>query len=259
MAALSCSAGAKPKMFPPHSPNFGIVAGMIRAWPLPSRPGTIARLRLAAPVVLAALASACSIPSVGGGERQAAQAAINPQVRQCLGTLGATGAQFTPLPDRYLSEGCSNLGTVQLHAISGEGATLGVNNIGPVTCPVSAAFAAWARFGVDRAARTILGSPLVSIQTMGSYSCRNVAGSSSRSGHASAAAIDIGGFLLADGRRITVAGDWNQGSREEREFLRAVQASACRRFATVLGPEYNAAHHDHLHLEGVIEGNSFCR
>jgi len=239
---------------------------MIRPSRLPSRRGTTARLRVVAPLLLAGLLTACSIPSIGGrqsapdrGARaSAAPVASSPQARQCLGTLGATGAQFTPLPDRYLSEGCSNLGTVQLHAISGEGATLGVSNIGPVTCPVSAAFAAWARFGVDRAARSILGSPLVSIQTMGSYSCRNVAGSSRRSGHASAAAIDIAGFVLADGRRITVLGDW-KGSREEREFLRAVQQSACRRFATVLGPEYNAAHHDHFHLEGVIEGNSFCR
>ena len=214
--------------------------------------------------VSVALLGGCSIPRIGGGERQdgprasAEPVASSPADRQCLGTLGATGAQFTPLPDRYLGEGCSNLGTVQLHAISGEGATLSVSNIGPVTCPVSAAFAAWARFGADRAARAILGSPLVSIQTMGSYSCRNVAGSNRRSGHATASAIDIGGFTLADGRRITVTQGWN-GSREERAFLRAVQASACRRFATVLSPEYNAAHHDHLHLEGVIEGRSFCR
>ena len=242
---------------------------MIREAHLPRRNGTPARMRLAAVAVLAAALSACSIPSISGGQRQAAPdrtvradaapVASRPEDRQCLGALGQTGAQFTPLPDRYLSEGCSNLGTVQLHAISGESATLGVNNIGPVTCPVSAAFAAWARFGVDRAARTILGSPLVSIQTMGSYSCRNVAGSRRLSAHATASAIDIAGFVLADGRRVTVAGDWN-GSSDERAFLRAVQASACRRFATVLGPAYNAAHHDHFHVEGVIAGDSsYCR
>ena len=93
---------------------------------------------------------------------------------------------------------------------------------------------------------------------MGSYSCRNVAGSSRRSAHASAAAIDIAGFVLADGRRISVKEGW-QGTKAQREFLRTVQASACRRFATVLGPDYNTAHEDHLHLEGVIDGKSFCR
>ena len=94
-----------------------------------------------------------------------------------------------------------------------------------MTCPVSTAFAAWARYGVDRAARQIFGQPLASIQTMGSYSCRNVAGTSRRSGHASAAAIDVGGFVLADGRRISVESGW-EGNAQEREFLRIVQRSA---------------------------------
>ncbi len=177
---------------------------------------------------------------------------------QCLTQLSDAGASFDALPDEYTDHGCSTLNTVQMHALQGDGGRLNVSNLGPVTCPVSAAFAGWARFGVDRAARQIFGQPLASIQTMGSYSCRNVAGTSRRSGHASAAAIDIGGFVLADGRRISVAQGWN-GNAQEREFLRVIQRSACRRFNTVLGPDYNAAHRDHFHVEGVIDGNSYCR
>lgn len=177
---------------------------------------------------------------------------------QCLAQLGQAGARFEALPDRYLGQGCTNLGTVMMHALASDEGQLGVSNIGPVTCPVSSAFAAWARFGADRAARQVFGQGLSSIQTMGSYSCRNIAGSTRRSAHASADAIDIGGFVLADGTRISVAEGWN-GSSREREFLRIVQRSACRRFDTVLGPDYNADHHDHFHLEGVINGNSYCR
>ena len=118
-------------------------------------------------------------------------------------------------------------------------------------------FAGWARFGVDRAARQLLGSPLARIETMGSYSCRNVAGSGRRSAHATGNAIDIGGFVLADGRRISVLAGWNGGSPAERAFLRTIHTSGCKRFGTVLGPDYNAAHRDHLHLE--ITGSSFCR
>lgn len=177
---------------------------------------------------------------------------------QCLTQLSSVGASFDALPDRYTDQGCSALNTVQMHALQGDDGRLDVSNLGPVTCPVSTAFAAWARFGVDRAARQIFGQRLASIQTMGSFSCRNVAGTNRRSAHASAAAIDIGGFVLADGRRISVASGWN-GSAQEREFLRVVQRSACRRFNTVLGPDYNAAHRDHFHVEGVIEGNSYCR
>ena len=223
--------------------------------------------------IAAFVLSGCSLlPGSAGGSGNEASAdrrelprvassapiATRPADNQCLRQLSNSGTQFSALPDRYFDQGCSNLGTVQMHALAGDGGQLGVSNVGPVTCPVSAAFAAWARFGVDRAARHVFGVPLASIQTMGSYSCRNVAGSSRRSAHASAAAIDVGAFVLADGTRVSVAAGWN-GNSKEREFLRIVQHSACRRFGTVLGPDYNAAHHDHLHVEGVIEGSSYCR
>ena len=219
--------------------------------------------RAAIMIILLTIVSACALPDGVGQSHdgtRATQAPISqsPEARQCRANLTQMGARFTPLPDRYIDRGCTNLNTVQLRAMAGDGGNLAVTNLGPVTCPVASAFAAWARFGVDRAARQTLGSPLASIQTFGSYSCRNVAGSNRRSAHATAEAIDVSGFTLADGRRINLEEDWN-GDAAEREFLRAVQASACRRFGTVLGPEYNAAHRDHFHLEGVINGRSFCR
>jgi hypothetical protein len=182
-----------------------------------------------------------------------------PGDRQCFTQLNQSGVQFTPVADAYLGEGCSTIGTVQLAALASDNARLSVSNIGPVQCGVGSAFAAWARYGVDRAARQILGSPLQRIETFGSYSCRNVAGSQRRSAHATAGAIDISAFVLEDGRRIVLSEDWNGGTAQEKEFLRTVHLSACRRFATVLGPEYNAAHRDHFHVEGVINGNSYCR
>jgi hypothetical protein len=182
------------------------------------------------------------------------------ETAQCLSELGRLGASFSPLPDRYLGEGCSNLNTVQLTALASDSArSVPVTNLGPVTCEVSQAFAGWARFGVDRAARQILGSGLRSIETFGSYSCRNVAGSSRLSAHARGAAIDVSGFVLEDGRRITVKAAWTGGSERERQFLRIVHQSACKRFDTVLGPDYNSAHRDHFHLEGVIGTRGYCR
>lgn len=176
---------------------------------------------------------------------------------RCLADLGASGARFEPLPDSYAAPGCNRLGTVQLSALAGDRAPLGVANIGPVQCHVARAFNDWARFGVERAARQILGSPVVRIETMGSYACRNIAGSDRRSAHSRAEAIDVSGFVLADGRRIVLKRDWHGGDPATREFLRVVHQSACRRFGTVLGPDYNAAHQDHFHLEGT--GAKFCR
>ncbi|MFU7529430.1 extensin family protein [Qipengyuania sp. ASV99] len=175
----------------------------------------------------------------------------------CLTNLSNAGARFNPLPDTYAAPGCNKLGTVQLSALAGDTSQFGISNIGAVQCRVASAFGDWARFGVDRAARQLLGSPLARIETMGSYSCRNVAGSQRRSAHASAEAIDVSAFVLEDGRRISLTEDWDGGTAAEREFLRVVHSSACKRFGTVLGPDYNRAHADHFHLEGT--GSSFCR
>jgi hypothetical protein len=145
---------------------------------------------------------------------------------------------------------------VSLQGVGGDRGEFTVTNLSAVACPLANTFAAWARYGVDRAARQILGSPLVRIETMGSYSCRNVAGTGRLSAHSRAEAIDVSAFVLADGRRISVLSGWN-ASRQEREFLQVIHKSACKRFGTVLGPDYNRAHHDHFHLEHGT--GSFCR
>ncbi|GAB4484260.1 MAG: extensin family protein [Erythrobacter tepidarius] len=201
---------------------------------------------------------------VGGQARPATRVTSAPQgfpasmeERSCLADLGASGARFERLPDTYAAPGCNKLGTVQLSALAGDRTTFGVSNLGPVRCAVAKVFGDWARYGVDRAAREILGSPIARIETMGSYACRKVAGTERLSAHARAEAIDVSGFVLADGRRIVLKRDWNGGDAATREFLRVVHKSACKRFGTVLGPEYNAAHEDHFHLEGT--GPKFCR
>jgi len=220
---------------------------------------------VAAALLLAGCGSMVPGGGTGKGKRLPARPEVSapqshaprPEDARCLADLGASGARFKPLPDTYAAPGCAALGTVQLNALAGDRAPLSVANLGPVQCNVAKTFGEWARFGVDRAAREILGSPLARIETMGSYSCRNVAGTERRSAHARAEAIDVGAFVLADGRRVVVKRDWRGGDSATREFLRVVHQSACKRFGTVLSPDYNAAHEDHFHLEGT--GAKFCR
>ena len=204
---------------------------------------------------LGIVVAACTNIPQADAPRRAGQTSA--EARQCHARLGIANATFTPLPDQYFGAGCSTINTVRLAAIRGDSSALGLSNLGPVACPLADAFAAWARFGVDRAARQVLGSQLVRIETMGSYACRNVAGTERRSAHSSAEAIDIAAFVLADGRRVSVLRNWSAGTPQEREFLRLVHASACKRFGTVLSPDYNAAHRDHLHVE--LGGGRFCR
>lgn len=210
--------------------------------------------------VIPALSGCLEIPRSSKPQparQQTAWMSPRPEARQCLANLGATQANFTPLPDRNFGAGCSNVGTVRLAALQSDSAMLQLSNLGPVKCGMAEAFAGWARFGADRAALQILGSRLIKIETFGSYSCRNVAGSNRRSGHATANAIDVSAFILADGRRVSVLDDWSNGTPAERRFLRVVHQSACKRFGTTLGPAYNAAHQNHFHLEA--DGANFCR
>ena len=172
---------------------------------------------------------------------------VSPEAQQCLAQLGTTKASFTPLPNRYFSAGCNQVNTVRLASLRSDDAKLRLENLGPVTCPMANSFAGWARYGVDRAAR----------QMLGSYNCRNVAATDRLSAHGTAGAIDVSAFVLADGRRISVQQDWSQGTSAEQQFLRTIHASACRRFGTVLGPAYNADHADHFHVE--LSGGGTCR
>lgn len=180
----------------------------------------------------------------------------NRETAQCLADLRELHVSFQVLPDREIGPGCALNGTVKLVDIG-----VPVANLTAVRCGEARAFIGWTRNAVAPAAYQMLGSELARVDSMGSYACRNVVGSTRgptrRSGHAIANAIDIGGFVLKDGRRITVLNDWNSADPQVRQFLQTIRASACKRFGTVLSPDYNAAHRNHLHLED--DRANFCR
>ena len=96
---------------------------------------------------------------------------------------------------------------------------------------------------------------MTEIEHFGSYNCRRMYNreGASWSEHATADAVDIAAFRLADGTRITIVGDW-PGKGSKARFLRDVRDAACGVFATVLSPDYNAAHRDHLHLDQASRG-----
>jgi hypothetical protein len=119
----------------------------------------------------------------------------------------------------------------------------------PLTCSLAAGVELWMARVVQPAARDLLGSPVVAVRDFGSYACRPIRGGGDWSQHAYANAIDIAGFGLADGRLVTVAGDWRRPRTGA--FLHHVRDGACRLFGTTLSPDYNWAHRDHLHLDGA--------
>ena len=101
-----------------------------------------------------------------------------------------------------------------------------------------------ARFGPAARAQ---GRRLTAIQHVGTYNCRAIAGTAQSSQHSTANAIDIAGFRFAAGRSVSVRRDWGEGRGGA--FLAKSHDGACQVFGTTLGPGYNAAHRDHLHLD----------
>ena len=83
------------------------------------------------------------------------------------------------------------------------------------------------------------------------YACRNVnnAREGNLSFHAFGDALDIVGFTLEDGRSINVETAWPGSEEQGSRIIRFAHDAACTHFTTVLGPEANALHHDHLHLD----------
>ncbi|HYJ83163.1 MAG TPA: extensin family protein [Allosphingosinicella sp.] len=173
---------------------------------------------------------------------------------QCQADLAREGVRFKALADRHFGNGCTALGAVQLLDIGTP-----VANLGAMTCPLARQLARWAREAMQPAAKAWLGSPVVKVESFGTYSCRPVNGrpGARLSEHGRANAVDVGAFVLADGRRIAVKSGWNGEDRDVRRFLRAVHSAGCRRFGIVLGPDSDAYHRDHLHFD--MGQGPYCR
>jgi hypothetical protein len=119
-----------------------------------------------------------------------------------------------------------------------------------VRCPMVHALEYWTERVVLPAARRHLRAEVVGIRVAGSYSCRPMNGVDGAllSEHGHANAVDISGFVLGDGRVVTVRDGW-RGAWAEGSFLRAVHSGSCRVFSTVLSPGYDRLHQDHFHLD----------
>lgn len=179
-------------------------------------------------------------------------AALTSDAGRCRALLDKAGVSYSAMKPTGSGQ-CRHGDAVRLRQEEGV-VTLSPASVAP-SCPVAAALKLWEWQVVQPAAERILGKPVETVQHLGSYSCRRIYGRAQGnfSEHATADAIDVSGFTLEDGKRISVARDW-QGEDREAIFLRAVRDGACQLFSTVLSPDYNAAHHDHLHLDQAERG-----
>lgn len=165
----------------------------------------------------------------------------------CRAALSRGGAIADALSDRTASASCHVRGAVRLdrlsHAALAPEAT---------RCAIALRLLMWERHALQPASRAHLGASVARIEHFGSYSCRPIRSHRGPTGrmseHATANAFDISGFVLSDGRRISLSHGWD-GPGDQAAFLRRARDGLCDYFRVVLSPDYNALHADHFHVD----------
>jgi hypothetical protein len=139
-----------------------------------------------------------------------------------------------------------------------QGGEVTFNATATLDCPMVAELDAWLADVVQPAAQARFGQSVAQINSMGSYACRgmNNQRGAQLSEHSFGNALDIGGFVLADGRVITLVNDWWRGEEQTRAFLMDVHRGSCGHFTTVLSPGSNAFHYNHIHIDLAQHGRS---
>ncbi|MEW5962670.1 MAG: extensin family protein [Pseudomonadota bacterium] len=222
-------------------------------------------------------------------------AEIADALARCMEILATVPAEVEPQPPLAAGR-CGTPAPVLLKRIGREPA-IELSPPALVTCPVVAALGSWVETTLQPAAHHHLGAPVVRIRVAASYHCRNRnnAAEGKLSEHAFANALDVRAFVgerdaleVADGwmnpaakpsapatatapptpqGRVASIGpaafpgaDAEAASARD-AFLRAVHRGACGPFTTVLGPDADAAHLDHFHLDLARRRNgaSYCR
>lgn len=170
------------------------------------------------------------------------------------------GLEFVEQPPVVGENGCGFSPAVQLISTRGDNATR-FQPAPVIGCRLAGKIADWLTTDVSVLAREIAGEELVEIRVGPGYTCRrrNNLPDGKLSEHALGSALDITAFVLKSGAIVSVKQDWKASTPEDAtssRFLRSLHSSACKHFTTVLGPEADAHHTDHFHLDTGCHGKT---
>lgn len=162
-----------------------------------------------------------------------------------------------PLPP--LSEGsCGERSPLELESVTLRGRSVPINGKVVANCQMATALPEWLD-SVDGYVAAHEKTHIAEVNVGTSYMCRDrVTGTKNDtpSEHGFADAMDVVGFTLEDGRRIDVETAWPGTEEQGSRLIRFAHDAACSVFTTVLGPEANALHHDHLHVDLGCHGKT---
>ncbi|MEI2296959.1 extensin-like domain-containing protein [Ensifer sp. MJa1] len=165
----------------------------------------------------------------------------------CRQRLKKLGVEFRDIPRISNGPSCGIDYPIELSGLSGN---IDVRPAVKLNCEVTEAFAKWVKYELAPSSRYRYWSGVKTIKPLGGYSCRTM---NSRRGnpmseHAHGNAIDVGKFVLKNGKEIDVRKKGFFAFREK-GLLKAVRSDSCKYFNTVLGPGSDPFHKDHFHFD----------
>lgn len=155
------------------------------------------------------------------------------------------GEALAPIKGKV--KGCGLDQPVRVTSISG----IRLNQPATFSCDTAAALKTW----IERAMRPAMGrAEVVELRIAASYVCRprNNKKGAKISEHGRGRAVDVAGFVFADGTEWSVLQDYNKQ-------VRRAHKNACGIFSTTLGPGSDGFHEDHLHFDIAANRNPYCR
>lgn len=176
----------------------------------------------------------------------------------CREELKTAGFKFQSLPDKTTADksGCG----IPHGVIVFRGPT-GIVYDPPITvdCTLARVLGSVERIVQEESERH-LSSKIAKIGDLGGYACRprNFRKGASLSAHSFGSAVDLASFHPVKGAPVIIARDYAESTRStkaqdsRRSFLHAVYGRLRRREADltyVVGPDFNATHQNHFHLD----------
>jgi len=170
---------------------------------------------------------------------------------RCLSALKETGISFTEQPGFDDGNGCGIDKPLTVREVL---PGIKLEPEAKMRCDTALQLSRWAKDSVLPAAETAFGSGkrIVSVHQATSYACRNrdSAETGKLAEHARGNAIDISGFAFSDKSTLEIAPRPTDGTMTG-AFQRAIIATGCLYFSTVLGPESDGFHKTHIHLDTI--------
>ncbi|WP_298568086.1 extensin family protein [uncultured Aliiroseovarius sp.] len=163
------------------------------------------------------------------------------------------GQAVSAIPGKI--RGCGVADPVRVTEVSG----VKLSQAAVMDCTTAKALNNWVRTGVFPAVGRLGGGPS-SLRVVAHYACRtrNNKSGAKISEHGKGRALDIAAVRLKNGAEISVLKGWRDPVQGK--VLKSMHKAACGPFGTVLGPNADRYHQDHLHLDTArYRSGAYCR